>query len=181
MPVDTIKQRIALRCLIGFILGLDCIEQGLMVGILGRFCQNRLNGGGVGGGHLGLRNILVVAGVQGTARHDGVAAHSGGGLNDDDLLAEFTCRDGGRHAGSAGTENDDISVIAGIQRGLFNRDLLEGLNVAAGLGHKVGNCRNDGGRADGAAGHGIHTQGLVGHNEVNQLKGGIADSGGLIL
>ena len=125
--------------------------------------------------------ILIhgLAGVHAAGSADGVAAHHGLALEDDDALALSS-----GHACAACTHDDNVSVNGGILGlGLVGLDLdLIVVGVQAGGSQGSGCCLLDGVGGDGRGGHAVHgdTAGL------SDLSGQLlqcqrTDAGGLVL
>ena len=162
--------------------GLCQSGDGLVVGVLlGSSLQGLLDAGRLA--ELVLVLINRLAGVHAAGSADGVTAHHGLALEDDDGLALSGSGDGSSHACAACTDDDDICVNGGVLGGsvVLHSDLVV-IGVQAGSGQ--GSCSSllDGGRGDGSARHAVHGDAAALGDLAGHLGDGLrADALGLFL
>ena len=137
--------------------------------------------GGVLGGSSHLTAVFHC--IEGTAGQGSVAAHLAGLFNDDDGLAFLVGGDSSSHTGAAGTNNNHISGHFLVLLLLYHRsDGLEGLHIAAGLGHTIGHAVQNGVGGEGSTGHCINAQALeLDDLGRHALADGNTDAGGLLM
>ena len=162
--------------------GLCQSGDGLVVGVLlGSSLQGLLDAGRLA--ELVLILIDGLAGVHAAGSADGVAAHHGLALEDDDALALTGSGDGGSHACAACADDDDVGLNGGVlgRAGLLHSGLVV-IGVQAGSGQSSCSSLLDGGRGDGSAGHAVHGDAAALGDLAGHLGDGLrADALGLVL
>ena len=159
--------------------GLCQSGDGLVVGVLlGSSLQGLLDAGRLA------ELVLVLIDGLAAGSADGVAAHHGLALEDDDALALSGSGDGSSHACAACAHNGNICVNGGIlSLGVLSLDCsLVVIGVQAGSGQSGGGSLLDGIGGDGSSGHAVHGNAAALGNCAGQLfQSHGADAGGLIL
>ena len=106
---------------------------------------------------------LRIARVQSAGGTDGVAAHHGLALQDDDVLSAFFCFDRRDHACAAGADHDHVDIdhlVIGLFHGLGSHCDIEGRRVDARALQSRHDALLDGVGGQGRAGHAVHLDAL---------------------
>ena len=137
----------------------------------------------------GLAELVLIlihglAGVHAAGGADGVAAHHGLALEDDDALALSGSGDGSSHACTACTHDGNVCINGGVLGLVFlGLDLgLVVISVQAGCDQSGSSSLLDGVGGDGCGGHAVHGNAAALGNGAGQLlQSHGADAGGLVL
>lgn len=163
--------------LLGVVVGhlrLDLFNETLVKVIARRFGEDAVDQSAAGSGHVLLGFDVGGRGVVAPARNARVAAREVRLFDHDDMLALLCCGHGGRQAGAARPDDDDVCGFDHLFRGdgSLGHGLREVLRIKARLLEAIDDARLDGETRERGARNDVDVSRLILHDVFGKLFGG---------